>query len=112
MKKLLIIPMLILSSCGYASKQNEAIGQVKKVVSYTPILCPDFVEVDLSLGVMVNGVGSMSSQDQWYYVEKESDIATLKKANETGKLVKITYDVKRVTFCVDGHFIKNVEILK
>lgn len=113
MRKLFFLIVLIaLSGCGYSSKQNEAIGQVKKVVSNTPIVCPDFIDVDISLGVMVNGVGSMSHEDVWFYVEKESDIAILKQANETGKLVKIVYDVKRVTFCVSDHFIKHVEILK
>lgn len=32
-------------------------AQVKKVEHDTPLICPDQVNVDLSLGVMQNGVG-------------------------------------------------------
>ena len=109
---IMILSMLLLTNCGYSSKNNELIGQVKKVVQNTPLLCDDYTDVDISLGVMRQGVGSMSSEDNYLYVEKDSDIAILKKANETGKLVKIIYDVKRFTFCVEGRKLKSVEILE
>lgn len=112
MKKVLIVLLLGLTSCGYSSKQNEAIGQVKKVVNNTPLICSNFVDTDISLGVMINGVGSMSHEDIWFYVVNSSDIKTLKIANENGKLVKITYDVRRFTVCVSDHFVTSVTILE
>lgn len=113
MKNLLLI-LLITSfiGCGYSSRQNEAIGQVKKVMQETPLVCPDYVLTDISLGVMVNGVGSMSHEDLWFYVSDSELIKTLKIANETGKIVKIKYDMKRITWCVPPHVITSVEIME
>lgn len=110
MKKLLFL--LTLSACGFASVGNESIGQVKKVKSVTPIACSDYTEVDISLGVMVNGVGSMSHEDKEFLVTNQNDIAVLKEANASGKLVKFTYDDARVRFCVPDDNITRVEILK
>jgi hypothetical protein len=102
----------MLTGCGYSSMQNETIGQVKKVVKNTPLICPDYVDADVSLGVMRNGVGSMSTEDLWFYVPDEQARQTLAQAAQTGALVKITYDVKRVTFCVSDHFVSKVELVK
>ena len=104
--------MLLLASCGWSSWDNEAIGQVKKVQHATPIICMDYDHVDISLGVIRNGVGSMSTQDQWYYVESPADVALLKSASETGALVKFTYGVKRFRWCVDDEMITHVELVK
>lgn len=101
----------LIAACGASSKQNELIGQVKSIKAKTPIICGDYDEVDLSLGVMRNGVGSMSTSDQVLYVVNETDRRLLKQSQETGKLVKVTYDVERVTFCVPDHWATHVEIL-
>ena len=107
----ILILCLVLAACGYSAKSNELIGQVKKVIDKTPILCGDYVEADLSLGVIRNGVGSMSKEDVELYVERREDAALLKRAAETGKLVKVAYDVRRVTWCVPDHWVTKVEIL-
>lgn len=114
MKKLLILVAgaLMLSGCGYSSRDNDMTGQVKKVVRNTPLVCPDYDDADVSLGVLRNGVGSMSTQDVWVTVTDKDLFKTLKEASASGALVKITYDVKRVTFCIDDHIATNVEILK
>ena len=112
MKKLLIaLSALSLTACGYSSRDNEAVGQIKKIMFNTPIVCSDFYDVDLSLGVMRNGTGSMSTQDMWIVVSK-SDLTLLKQANETGDVVKITYDTQRVAICTDGKIASKVEIIK
>lgn len=51
---LMLLTVLCLSSCGYNSVNNEAIGQPKKIIRATPVFCPDYNAVDLSLGVMIN----------------------------------------------------------
>lgn len=107
-----LVAVLFVSGCGYSSVDNEMIGQVKKVVRNTPILCNEYHDADISLGVMRGGVGSMSTQDVWVYTDSKEDLAVLKKANENGALVKITYDVKRWTWCVDDHFVTKVELVK
>lgn len=104
--------LLMLSSCGYSSRQNELIGQVKKVSHLTPILCGDRVDTDISLGVMRNGVGSMSAQDVWLTVENPDDVKALATANESGELVKITFDEKRTTLCRRNEIVTKVEIVK
>lgn len=108
----LVVLFLVLASCGYSSKNSELIGQVKKVVLETPLICDDRMLVDISLGVIRNGVGSMSKEDVFLSVLTDNDLKTLKSANETGALVKITFDEKRVTLCLENKQITKVEIIK
>ena len=112
MKIYLMICSLMISGCGYSSKQNDLTGQVKKVVSQTPLLCSDRTDVDVSLGVMKNGQGSMSSQDLWLSVKNDSDVAVLKQAASSGAIVNITYDVARFVWCWNDHIVSHVEISK
>ena len=101
------------AACGYTSTDNEAVGQVKKVVKRTPLVCSDYTEANISLGVMRNGVGSMSHEDIYLAVdndEQKAQIATLKIAAETSAIVKFTYDVERVSPCWPSHRLVSVEI--
>ena len=107
---LLAASMMLLSACGYSSQDNESIGQIKKVANMTPILCGKRTDVDLSLGVMRNGVGSMSHQDLWLTVRDPQLVDTLKKAAETGAIVKVKYDEARVNICWHDHELTAVEI--
>ncbi len=111
-KAAILASTLVLSGCGWSSWDNEAIGQVKKLQHATPIICSDYDHVDISLGVMRNGVGSISTNDVWYYVPNASDVAILKSAAETGALVKFTYGVKRFRWCVEEETITHVELVK
>lgn len=110
MKKLILVLPLILTACGMSSRDSELVGQVKKVGHITPILCPDRFDVDLSLGVLRGGVGSMSSEDVWATVNDPGMLATLKKANESGQIVKVSYDVYRFVWCQEARNITKVEI--
>ncbi len=107
-----ILFALLLTGCGYTARNNEIVGQVKKVLNVTPLVCSDFTGVDISLGVMKNGVGSMSHEDKELYVDKDENIKILKKALETGELVSIVYDTKRLTFCVPDQIVVSVKIIK
>lgn len=80
MKRILMIAVLTLplalGGClGHTSRDNEAVGQVKRVHNNTPLLCPDYKDVDISLGVMRNGVGSMSTQDKWFFIQDDAQAA-------------------------------------
>lgn len=108
----LLCGLLLFSGCGFSSRNTELVGQVKKVVGHTPIICPDYNSVDVSLGVMRNGVGSMSTQDVWLYVSSDTQTAILKHATENGLLVKVTYNEKRLTWCVPDKWVTSVEVLK
>lgn len=112
MKKLLIIGFLFLTGCGYSSVNNETIGQVKTMTNHNPIFCSNWDMVDLSLGVMRNGTGSMSKEDQTFTVTDKDQLKLLKEAAQTGQLVKVTYNRKRFSWCVDEDIIQNVEIVK
>jgi hypothetical protein len=109
---ILILALVLLTGCGYSSTNNELVGQVKKVVHQTPLICPNRVDADVSLGVMRNGVGSMSTQDVWLTIDDSSLIPILMKAAETGQPVKITYDEKRVTFCKNDHLVTKAELTR
>lgn len=104
MKKLSIL-FLIIAACGNSSADNETVGQVKKVVNKTPIICSDYTEVDISLGVMRNGVGSMSKEDVILAIDnsERETIEKLKKAADDGSIVKVTYDVRRLALCWPEH---------
>lgn len=113
MKKVsLCVAMLVLSGCGYSSQNNELIGQIKKISHETPIWCPNFTAVDVSLGILRNGVGSMSTEDLWLYVSDPYVLDTIKKAQEANAAVKINYGIRRISFCVPVAWLTSVEILK
>lgn len=109
--KLILYFMLICSLLGYSSQNNELIGQVKSVKHFTPIICPEYDEVDISLGVMQNGVGSMSRQDVRLFIQTVSDVNVLKTANAKGSLVRIDYDERRVAICRTDNEVTKVTIL-
>lgn len=108
----LVALFITLASCGYDSKNNQTVGQVKKVIRETPLICDDRMLVDISLGVMRNGVGSMSREDMVLSVQNERDFATLQTAIDNGQLVKITYDARRFAFCMTRFHAVSVEIVK
>ena len=87
-------------------------GQVKRVAHMTPLICPIHDRVDVSMGVMRGGVGSMSTQDLWLYIPDPDDARLLKQAAQTGQLVEISYDTARLRFCVDEETVTHVELLK
>lgn len=107
----LIIAAALLSACGYQAKDNELVGQVKKVVERTPLICGDYTEADVSLGVLRNGNGSMSREDVELRVNNDADRKLLKHAAETGAPIKANYDIKRIVFCGPDHIITHVELL-
>ncbi len=110
MKKVLLIAALV--ACGNTATGNELVGQVKKVVVHTPLICPDYVTVDMSLGIMQNGVGSLSKEDVILEVTDKNDIDRLRKAAESGHLVKVTYNIRRIVICVPDHLITSVDEVK
>ncbi len=114
MKAVLLLSIgMALVSCGYAEQGSDLTGQVKKVINKTPLVCNDYVLVDLSLGVMRNGVGSMSHEDVELVVPNSEDVKLLKSASDSGSLVKITYNTKRLVFCVESNkVVTTVELLK
>lgn len=114
MKKIMpFLACLALTGClGDSSADNDLIGQVKKVHHNTPLLLPDYDDVDVSLGVMRGGVGSMSTQDMWLYVPNPEDMKVLKDASESGALVKITYSVSRARFYVENDMVTHAELTK
>jgi hypothetical protein len=107
-----LVLFLFLCSCGFEARNNELVGQVKKVIDVTPLICGDYTTADISLGVVRNGTGSMSKEDVIVVVDNHVDVATLKKAAETGDLVKVTYDVKRATVCEPDHRATAVMLMK
>lgn len=107
----LAIALIALTACGFKAKDNELVGQVKKVVEQTPILCGDYTEADVSLGVLRNGNGSMSKEDIELRVNNDADRRLLKQAAETGKPVKIEYNIERLVWCGPDHILTKVELL-
>ena len=113
--KLLAIAALAfpLAGClGDQSVDNELIGQVKKVQHVTPLLFPEYNRADVSLGIVQNGTGSMSQEDIWFWVQKDTDLAKLKEASETGAIVKIKYNSARIRLYGPEPYVVSVETRK
>ncbi len=98
-----------LLACGYSSVGNTMTGQVKKVVNNTPILCSNYADADISLGVLRDGVGSMSSQDVWAVIPPDL-VDDFQTYSESGAIVDIQYDVYRLTFCTTDLYIRSVKL--
>ena len=113
MKNVLVICFcLCFLACGYTQRDGELVGQVKKVAHATPLICPDYIEADISLGVLRAGVGSMSTQDVWLVIPDKAMEKIFREANESGALVKVRYDEYRVAICSSVHWATSVEIIK
>jgi hypothetical protein len=67
----------------------------------TPMVCPDYYVVDISLGVMRNGVGSMSTHDIELFIQ-DKDVEALRSIAEVGGIIDFMYDERRSPWCVDG----------
>lgn len=111
MRPVIIVLLFVLASCGRSAVDNELVGQVKKVVERTPLVCPNYTEVDVSLGVLRNGVGSLSKEDVVLYVADKRHATLLKRAAETGQLVKATYDIQRVSWCRPDHWLTSASLV-
>jgi hypothetical protein len=98
---ILALAIVVAAGCGDASRGNAIVGQVKRIKQMTPMICPDYIEVDLSLGVLRNGVGSTSREDATLAIDP-SDHATidvLTRASRSGQITHLTYDERRTSPC-------------
>ncbi len=106
--------LFLASSCGYSSVENEAVGQVKKVMNRTPILCPNYKVADIIIGsqqALYIQNASGAAPHTMIVITSEQD-KILREASEKGKTVKFTYDEKRLVFCTESdHFMNSVEMI-
>lgn len=100
MKNLINVSFLFaLFGCGYSAIDSEFIGQIKYVEHATPIICPDYYYASVSMGVMKNGVGSMSTHDATIEIDK-TQVEEWKRLSKNASIVKINYNERRATLCV------------
>lgn len=113
-KTLAVLAVILLTACGHVSMDSEMVGQAKKVSPQTPLVCPNYTAFDMSLGVVRNGTGSMSTQDAWFVVRDTQDLDKIKQAVETGSLVKVRYNTLRgfSSFCVEDYEMTSFEIIQ
>lgn len=105
--------ILTFTGCsGYDSQGNVVPGQVKKVEHLTPVFCGDYDIVDLSLGVMRNGNGSMSHEDLILYVPDPEMVTTFKEVSLRSGLVQVTYNTKRASLCHPRETVTSVLLLQ
>lgn len=108
-----IVGLIFTPGCGYSARNSETVGQVKSIVNVTPLFCPNYTRVHMSLGVVQNGTGSMSTQDVDFVVDTINELNSLTLAQQHGNLVKVWHDNQRVAFCKNTtYFITKVELLK
>ncbi len=111
MFSLLAFTLTACDACGNSSVNNELVGQPKRLHNETPILCPNRTDLDVSLGYMKDGVGSVSTQDLHMTVPDPRHVETLNNAINNGKLVRLHYNVERFVWCAQDHYVTKVEVL-
>ncbi len=87
---------------------GELIGQAKKIRLATPLwssICPTYYSLNVSVGVIQNGTGSMSTQDVWLTVRDTADLPAMQKAVEAGAIVKVKFDTRRLAACTDDYYV-------
>lgn len=106
------LSVLGVKSCTGNSEEGTAVvGQIKSINRVTPIICPAYTEADISLGVMRNGVGSMSVHDITLTLPSSALSDAVTQAQQSGTLVKVTQDVRRFSFCTPERIARKIEPL-
>ena len=100
----------LLVGCGYSSRDNELVGQAKRLSNRTPVLCPDYLAFEVSMGVMHNGTGSISAEDVWFSVRDQRLAAILEKAVLSGSIVHVKYNDIRFSYCKASYELTDVSI--
>ncbi len=103
--------------CGFTTmyaRDGELIGQAKKLTRITPFwssICPEYYAFDVSLGVLQNGVGSISKSDVVLTVQNVKDLPAMRTAVERGALVKVRYDTRRLAACTESYLSTGFEVI-
>lgn len=108
----LLVLIILTISCGYSHRDNEIVGQPKSVESTTPIFCPEQNILHMSLGVMRNGVGSMSVQDILINIPDSTLVPKLKKVVEEGKIINAKTNEARFRWCNQEKELVSFEVLE
>lgn len=100
--------------CGFTTmyaRDGELIGQAKRLTLVTPLwsVCPPYHALDVSLGILQNGVGSISDHDVELTIRDESDLDAMKSAVERGAIIKVRYDTRRLAFCTEDYLATGFE---
>jgi hypothetical protein len=105
--------------CGWSGKEITGLGQVKKVGLESNLVCPDYYQVDIALGIMRNGFGCMSTHDQRFFVPDsiqrffipDSMLKDFRTAAEKSSIVNFSYDVRRASSCVNNYRITSFKVV-
>jgi hypothetical protein len=108
----MLLGLSLLASCGNSAVDGELIGQAKKLTRVTPLVCGDYYAFDVSLGVLRNGTGSMSTQDLWFTVTDIDDVQRLRDAADKGLLVKVRFVTRRFAICTEDHIMTAFEVVQ
>ena len=103
--------LVLLAGCGWSHRDGEMTGQVKFVTRHTPLLCPEYVSASVSLGVIRAGEGSVSTHDVDFLVLDPPLEKVLRQAAQSGSIVRLRYDERRVTVCVPERVVTDVVLL-
>ena len=96
------------------SRDGDLVGQAKKITLVTPFwqsICPSYYALDVSMGVLQGGTGSMSTQDVWFTVLDREDISAMKEAVKHAAIVKVKYAERRLYACTEGHLATGFEVI-
>lgn len=112
---LFVIYLVYASFTTMYSLDGELIGQAKKLTLVTPLwssVCPIYYALDVSMGVLQGGTGSMSSQDVWFTVKDTADLQMMREAVAAARIVKVRYDERRLAACTETHLATGFEVAR
>lgn len=93
---------------------GELVGQAKKIRMVTPLwssICPTYYALDVSMGIIQNGTGSMSTQDVWFTIKDTADLPAMQKAVETAAIVKMKFDTRRLAACTEDYYATGFQVI-
>lgn len=113
MKKRLMIGLLLCAvGCGYSHRDNDLVGQPKSVESTTPLLCPDQHILHMSLGVLRNGTGSMSTEDIRINIVDAHLVPALQLAISKGSLITARTNEARFRWCNEEKELVSFQVME
>jgi hypothetical protein len=101
--------------CGfntYLSRDGEVVGQAKSITRVTPFwsVCAPYYMLDVSVGVMVNGVGSLSTHDVGFTVADTWDVPAMLEAVQHAKIIRVRYDTRRLAACTEDNIATGFDV--
>lgn len=105
MKHVLLGAALLLSSCGNSATDIELTGQLKAAGVATNLICPDYFYLDMSMGVIKDGTGSVSKDDIFVTLYGRQEYKKYQELAKVGAIITVHANMRRAAFCTETYIM-------